>query len=134
MVYSERAETAAVLCDPSHVTTKQRCKYATSVIFGGRGRERETERETERDRDTETQTDRQRQTDRTSHSFRITYEKSAVRLLESGERRFLKATYNGGRQRFHVHVDTHDMAFPLSASDTVPLTYQRLQLSVSRDV
>ena len=62
MVYSERAETAAVLCDTSHVTTKQRCKYATSVIFGGRGRE--TERETERDTDTETQTDRQRQTDR----------------------------------------------------------------------
>ena len=57
-----------------------------------------------------------------------------MRLLESGEKRFSKATYNGGRQKFHARVDTHDMAFPLSASDTVPLTSQRIQLSVSRDV
>ena len=87
---------------------------------------------TDRYTDTQTQTDRQREI--YSHSFRITYEKSAVRLLESREKRYSKATYNGGRRRFHAHVDTHDMAFPLSASDTVPLTYQRLQLSVSRDV
>ena len=56
MVYTERAETAAVLCDTSHVTTKQRCKYATLVIFG--------ERETDRDRNRDTDTDRHRQTDR----------------------------------------------------------------------
>ena len=31
MVYTERAETAAVSRGTSHVTTKQRCKYITSV-------------------------------------------------------------------------------------------------------
>ena len=30
MVYAERAETAAVSCGTSHVTTKQRCNYTTS--------------------------------------------------------------------------------------------------------
>ena len=30
MVYTEPAEPAAVLRGTSHVTTKQRCKYATS--------------------------------------------------------------------------------------------------------
>ena len=31
MVYTERAETAAVSRDTNHVTAKQRCKYTTSV-------------------------------------------------------------------------------------------------------
>ena len=31
MVYTERAEAAAVSRGTSHVTTKQRCKYTTSV-------------------------------------------------------------------------------------------------------
>ena len=31
MVYTQRAETAAVSRGTSHVTTKQRCKYTTSV-------------------------------------------------------------------------------------------------------
>ena len=31
MVYSERAETAAVSRGTSHLTTKQRCKYITSL-------------------------------------------------------------------------------------------------------
>ena len=31
MVHTERAETAAVSRGTSHVTTKQRCKYTTSV-------------------------------------------------------------------------------------------------------
>ena len=31
MVYTERADTAAVLCGTSHVTTKQRSKYTTSM-------------------------------------------------------------------------------------------------------
>ena len=31
MVYTERAETAAVSRGASHVTTKQRCKYTASV-------------------------------------------------------------------------------------------------------
>ena len=31
MVYTERAETASVSRGTSHITTKQRCKYTTSV-------------------------------------------------------------------------------------------------------
>ena len=31
MVYTERAETAAVSRDTSHVTVKQRCKFTTSL-------------------------------------------------------------------------------------------------------
>ena len=31
MVYTERAEMAAVLRGTSHVATKERCKYTTSV-------------------------------------------------------------------------------------------------------
>ena len=55
MVCTERAETAAVSRGTSHVTTKLRCKYTTSVDI------------------------------QNSDSFHITCDKSAVNLLESGE-------------------------------------------------
>ena len=61
MVYTERAETAAVSRGITHVTTKQRCKYTTSVDM------------------------QKRAIKSYSHSFRTTYDKSAVSLPESGE-------------------------------------------------
>ena len=61
MVYTERAETAAVSRGTSHITTKQRCAYTTYVDI------------------------QKRAVKSYSHSFRITYEKGAVGLLESGE-------------------------------------------------
>ena len=57
----ERAETAAVASGTSHVTTKQRCKHTTSVDI---------------------QNMLQKET--VTH-LKITYEKSAASLLESGE-------------------------------------------------
>ena len=61
MVYTERAETAAVARGTSHVTTKQRCKHTTSVDI---------------------QNLLQKET--VTH-LKITYDKSTVSLLESGE-------------------------------------------------
>ena len=67
MVYTERAEVAAVSCGTSHVTTKQCCKYITSE-------------------------DIPKSTIRcNSHSFRITHDKSAVSLLESRAQHYVKA-------------------------------------------
>ena len=61
MVYTERAETAAVSRGTSHVTTKQHCKYTNSV-------------------------DIQNALYKSySHSSRITCGKSAMSLLENGE-------------------------------------------------
>ena len=59
MVYTERAKTRAVSRGTSHVTTKQRCEYTTSVDIQKR--------------------------EKVSPWFRITCDKSAVSLPESGE-------------------------------------------------
>ena len=65
IVYTERAETAAVSHGTSHVATQQRCKYTTWV-------------------------DIQKALQKVSHSSRSTYDKSAASLLESGEWRCIK--------------------------------------------
>ena len=57
---TERAETAAVSRGTSHVTTKQRCQYTTSVEI-------------------------QLALYKASHSFRTRGDKSAMNLLQSGE-------------------------------------------------
>ena len=62
MVYTECTETAAVSSGTSHVTTKQHCKYITSVNIKS-----------------------------CRHSFRITRDNSAVSLLESGEQHYIEA-------------------------------------------
>ena len=60
MVYTERAEMAAISRGTSHVTNEQCCKYTTSV-------------------------DVQNALLKASYLFRIAFDKSAVCLLESGE-------------------------------------------------
>ena len=65
MVYTERAETAAVSRGTSYLTTKQRCKY-----IGAHSK---------------------RAIKGYSHLFRITCNKSAANVLESGEQRYIKA-------------------------------------------
>ena len=69
-VYTERAEAAVVPRGNSHVTIKQRCNYATWA-------------------DIQNALKRRRRRRSYSHSFRITYDKSAVSLLESGEYRYI---------------------------------------------
>jgi len=66
MMYTERAETAAVLRGTSRVTAKQHCQYTTWV-------------------------DIHNAPEKASHSFRIACDKSAVSLLESGEQHHIKA-------------------------------------------
>jgi len=63
----------------NHVTTKQCCKYTTSVDI------RNTPR-------------------KASHSFRIPCSKSAVSLLESGERHYIKATNNNADLFLHFQL------------------------------
>ena len=69
IVYTKRAETAAVSRGTSHVTIKQRCECTTWV-------------------------DIQNTLSKAIHSFRTTRDKSAVSLLESVEYRYMKATNN----------------------------------------
>ena len=61
MVYTERAEMAAVSRGTSYVTTKQCCKYTTSVEIQNSIKKKESYY---------------------SHSFRITCDKNIVSLLE----------------------------------------------------
>ena len=69
MVYTECAKMAAVSCSTSHVTTKQHCKYNTSVIIQKNGAIKSY-----------------------SHSSIITCCKSAGSLLESREKCYIKVT------------------------------------------
>ena len=71
MMYTERAEMAAVLRGTSHVTTKQRCKYTTSV-------------------------DIQNALQKASHSLRIACNKSAAQwvCLRAENRSAIKAINN----------------------------------------
>jgi len=70
MAYTERFESATVARGTSHVTTKQDYKYSASV-------------------------DIQKRTIKSnSHSFRITRDKSAMRLLKRKAQRYKKATNN----------------------------------------
>ena len=72
MVYTERAETAAVSCGTSHVESKQRRKYTTSVDI--------------------VQNALKKQKSTVTHP--VTCKKSAVSLLRSGEQRYTKGTNN----------------------------------------
>ena len=68
MVYTERADMAAVLSGTSHVRTKQRCNYTTWEHNYSKLAVKSY-----------------------SHSFRVTHNKSSASLLESGEQRYVKA-------------------------------------------
>ena len=68
--YRTCAETAAVSRGTSHVTTKQHCKYTTSVDL------------------------QKRAAKSYSHSIRIARDKGAVSLLDSAEQRYIKAITN----------------------------------------
>ena len=65
MVYTERAETAAVSRGTSHVTIKQRCKYTTSADVESKTRYKNKIYK------------------KASHSFSITCDMSTVSLLET---------------------------------------------------
>ena len=68
MVYTERAETAAVSCGTSHVSAVKHV-YTTSV-------------------------DIQKRAIKDIHSYHVESHASAVSLLESGEQRYIKAINN----------------------------------------
>ena len=74
-LYAERSEMAVVSRGTSHVTSKQRCKYITSV-------------------DIQNVLKHKKQRTDDSHSLKITCDKSIVSLLESGEQRYIKAINN----------------------------------------
>ena len=80
MVYTERAETAAVSRGTSHVTTKQRSKYTTSM-------------------------DIQNALWKASHSSRITCDRNTMSLLESRQERYIKAIINNVN-----YVDSYDIS------------------------
>ena len=88
MVYSERAEMAAVSCGTSHVTVKQRCNYTTSV-------------------------DIKKENKKTRHEKLVTDVKlhaSSVSLLESGYQRYIKVINDNNNVKQHSTCSVSELS------------------------